>query len=147
MAVLTLVGALASGSVTHAAFWNSGSYEECMVAEMKGQADLMYQMVHKVCAKRYDREEMFFTGDSIKIEWSYDVAAHLSVKKNESEYNVSRVRFKFSDKACESSKPEDFTFEKEATFVRDQATVQVPLNKTPGASACMRTEALWGKYK
>src|SRR4051794_21912377 len=81
------------------------TYEECMLNQMKGQAQNMWPTAHKHCARRHRLEQSVSVG---KDDWAWlgidKGLAHLVITKKTDEYALTRVDVRFSGKACEDAK-------------------------------------------
>jgi len=62
-----VVGAAAIAALSIWSYLRPNSYEECMVAEMRGQPQGMHYVVDKVCSRRFNREVDI--GKQVKFEW------------------------------------------------------------------------------
>jgi hypothetical protein len=140
--VVTLTGTL---------YWHltrPSSYDECLVSEMRGQSQSMFWVVSKMCGRRFRREVDVPTsllGRQIDFMYLPDFKAdpemslmgsrklsalpvHITIKKNDSEYELTRVRFRQAYKftlECHKLQDEDWTQEYEATFKGSLAVVSV----------------------
>src|SRR5262245_39925280 len=75
-------------------FARPGSYEECMLTEMRGQNKFMYGTVEKLCARRFRREvEVYGKPD---FTWTFDgLVVRVELIGPPDEYIYTRALFRF----------------------------------------------------
>lgn len=125
----------------------AATYEECMVAEMRGQPDIMYGKVDNLCSRRSSREVSII----LRHEWGYsiqgrNIRAYFS-KETLNEYSLTRGTFKASTVSCESAKPTDYNLR--LSGLADEAgTILLSDSSLVGLSlGCLRVDTLYGRYK
>jgi hypothetical protein len=114
-----------------------------MLDQMKGQPQSMYTVAHKLCARRFGKEEEIYFSGKIKFTWSYEASIlGIMIEKNESEFDITKVLFLFSPKNCAESQNSDFA--NEYVWRPENLLNHVTIDPSP---LCMKTKEVWGKYK
>jgi hypothetical protein len=147
-------------SIANAAWWwTTGTYEECLLEEMKGQAQSMYLAVVKVCSRRFGKEVGVGTSE-FKYTWTRNTELKLDGKghliydeltvkiKENNEYNITRLQVRLAPKACDKAEDGDFGEPVTVQVVNGEGTVS--LGSAPVSTAdkaCAQLIGAWGKYK
>src|SRR5690606_28335674 len=99
--VITAVMILAGAYWIWAATNTPNSYEECMLAEMRGQEENMYAMEQATCERRFQKETRVTVngGDWVWINESGLQQVSFSGEVA-NEFRIRRGVFSFSDKGC-----------------------------------------------
>ena len=173
------VSILAAASVAGAFTWygdRPSSYDECVVHEMRGQSAPTMYTVSKVCAIKFHKEEElslsalksgsldFVLLPNFKLDPDASIVGsrkfekapmQVTVLKNETEYDVTRLRMKYAYKFvmhCSTLSDDDWNEEQDAVFSKGVADVDVPtkwdenykLHVTP---KCIHFLKIWGALR
>lgn len=119
------------------------NYDECMLAEMRGQQQSMYWTVEKVCSKRFNRE---FKVSVQAFSWHVTNGMVDAIPVGlSSEYAITKAVFQFSSKGCSVSTDGDYST---PIFQRPDFghgfKFQLPYDAQ--SPVCMRQE-VWGRYR
>jgi hypothetical protein len=143
-------------SSAHAWWWSStGSYEECLLSEMKGQDASMRFVVEKVCARRHGKE-VYVGRSEVDYTWSRrGPLAEIEIKDSK-EYNITRLEVRFAPKPCKEAKKEDWGEPASVEIKQGKGTTFFgstlkedfeSMLKEGGMFGCMQLIEAWGKYK
>lgn len=149
-----------------------GSYDECVVSEMRGQSQIAMFTVQKVCAVRFRKEEelpLSYLRNQIDIRMLPDFDKDpgvvmmgsknfdnppmiFTVTKNDTDYELTRARVKVSHKMemdCSAIEEGDWMDGPELIFKDKIANVNMPgvldeRSKLHRAPFCYRYTGLWG---
>jgi len=166
-----IVAAVVAGGVV----WyldRPGSYDECVVSEMRGQSQIAMFTVQKVCAVRFRKEDelpLSYFGEKVDISMMPDFDKDpgvvmmgsknfdnppmiFTVTKNDTEYDITRVHVKVSHKMemdCSSIKDSDWKDGPELIFKDKIANVNMPgvldeRSKLHRGPFCFRYTGIWG---
>jgi hypothetical protein len=128
-------------------YLRSSTYEECMVAEMKGQSQAIYRLVDKVCSRRFKREVDVWKKVKFEFVDTEGLQAIIRQTPPDDEYIVTRAKFRFSTKPCDEAADKDFG-ELVMGTSRDGSEFRVPINtNTIGYPVCMKSGADKGRYR
>lgn len=125
------------------------NYEECMIAEMRGQAQSMQDIAAKLCARRH-KKEVYVSASEIKYKWVSTQNLFVRIEVTDSgEYEITRMEAKFALKKCEETKVGDFTKEVfKGTFKGNKSDIffgtAFSATEIP---ECMGSIRFWGIYK
>lgn len=128
------------------------NYEECIAREMKSLDVSVYSTVHRLCSKRFARDEVIFPLN-YDVSWSSPFPPILRVvitqRSGSEEYLVKKGTFAFSPYDCEKSKEADFTIALTEEADEDGNFQFVPKSTEKGMilPVCMKTISLVGRYK
>jgi hypothetical protein len=104
--------AAASGTVAAVtAVWHltqPGSYEECMLAEMRGRTQEAHHLVDQLCMRRW-KEIPVYLPDGFNFILLKDGRVSIAPNKYSQDFRVTRATFRFSLKECSSSSEPDFS--------------------------------------
>jgi hypothetical protein len=120
-----------------------GSYDECMLTEMRGQPQSMGFTVNRVCARRYATEVDVLPSISKRDWWEVGPGGPVTVSVTTDDYLITRGEFAFSPKDCKESKDEDFGPPQSGMMNNGETNLGV-IDPPP---VCMRTISLKGRYK
>ncbi len=147
------------------------NFEDCVLEKMKGQDKSMRSYAIRACRKLFPEEKEIdvFLRHDIEITWSSDASSiSLEIKKNDSEYEISKCIASFSFKECESITKEETVDETSNQWVEGinkifEDVQNYPLKKTflfkKGENSshikidkadqykCMKQLSLWGFLK
>jgi hypothetical protein len=137
----------------------TGSYDECIVTEMRGQQISMTINVNRFCARRYGKEVQL-------PETAYQITFGrlgpdyvMPVEEKDQDYIITRGEFVFSALECGKTKNDDFIIRKTVAYDRANRRFSLKFSafdlapdllKKVGMLAtleCARTERVWGKYR
>lgn len=133
-----------------------GTFEECMISEMKGQQQTMVGYVSRVCSRRFNRE-IEIPIDALKIEFRVYGAPtspsmpdlyqqiYVSVQKSNN-YLPSRGTFHFSGKQCRDASGNNFNIERTLNYEPQNGGFTFQY-RGDELLQCMRTDAIWGYYR
>jgi hypothetical protein len=144
MVALGCIGAQAQG------WWpfsrGPSNYDECMLAEMKGQNSSMWATVDKVCSRRFKREVSMYLP---KEELEFTLKAYTAIITFKSkEYDVTRLKVRFAKKPCEDAKSEeDWGKFEEVLVTGGQAIARVGSFGDTFTETCMLWKDVYGTYK
>lgn len=123
------------------------SYEECMLAEMKGQQQNMYGIVDRLCSRRWSREVSVAT-DKYENSWTFEKPiATIQVKS--ADYEVTRAKARFAPKLCKDTNVLDWSDYERVSFVNGKGYVFPDtkyMSKEDGKT-CMQMTDVFGTYK
>jgi hypothetical protein len=151
------------------------SYDECVVHEMRGQSSLMMSAVSKMCAIRFEKEDevplSFLTGGKLEFmrlpDFDKDPGVVMAggklekapwvvtVLKNETDYEITRVRMKHSfnfEVDCSRVADEDWGDGPEFAFSKGVANVIMPTRlveetKLYRVPFCYQYVKIWGRLR
>jgi hypothetical protein len=166
-----IVAAVVAGSLV----WylnRPGSYDECVVSEMRGQSQIAMYMVQKVCAVRFRKEEelplsYFRKQVDILMMPDFDkdpgvvMAGSMNfdnppmiftVTKNDTDFEITRAHVRVSHKwemDCSAIADNDWFDGPELIFKNNVANVNMPgkldeKTKLHRAPFCYRYVGIWG---
>ena len=121
-----------------------GTYDECMLAEMRGQAQAMYSTVHKVCARRFGLEVPVDLPDGVAWLLTSEGKVLVTVRFD-SEFRVTRASFMFSQKDCAVSSDKDFS--RPTPQIARGLSFEFYLPTEVSKPVCMRWRDIKGRYR
>ena len=151
---IALVGLIIPNVALADLFGLSTNYDECVVNDMKGQDRTMRRYVTRSCERKF--ETRIYKSDSysvppIILTWRSESGEIIvAIKKNNSDYELTRAILTFSDVPCAQSKENNYKIISEANF-SNWIPMQPPKKETSvklnnaNSYSCMRTLELYGK--
>ena len=87
------------------------NYEECLLDVMKGQERIMLRTAKVACEKKFPFVKEL-SASAIDLSWrQMGNGLELTIKENPENYEISRVKYLFSEKSCKGIKTADFGLE------------------------------------
>ena len=125
------------------------NYDECMLSEMKGQQASMQITAEKVCERKFPYEKEIYSSrdGEFDLGWSETAfnAIVIKVESNETDYQITKAKMKFSTKPCDQSKIEDFS---NILVFEFGSNVKSEVNTNKASQfKCMRKDAVYGIIK
>jgi hypothetical protein len=123
-----------------------GSYDECVLAEMRGQAQAMHSTVHKVCARRFGLEVPVDLPEGFSWFVTIDDRVSATPVKRNSELQATSASFQLSPKDCSLSSDDDFS----PPITRTRVVYEIfefPLPPGFNKPVCMRWRDVKGLYR
>lgn len=137
----------------------TGTFDECMVTEMRGQSIFMEPTVRKTCARRfgliYD-----ISNSGIILDWGVSQDAKqptvtMKVRPNNTEWYVTRATVTYAYRRCDAQPPvalSEFTGSYTVEFTGEAASLTLPGHLDQYQSkyalpACQKIVQLWGRYR
>ena len=155
---ILIVGALVLIGVVAYRFGNlsrpTGTYDECVVNEMRGQSIFMGPAVEKTCARRFGLVFDITSTLAIPIDWKLEsnntekAVITLKVRPNASEWVVTKARVTYANRKCDAQPPlqeNEFRGNYIVDFTGERATLTLPSNFFP--PGCQRVMQLWARYR
>jgi hypothetical protein len=150
--VCVALAACLCSSVAHAQSWwpfgGPKTYDECLLAEMKGQDKSMQFTADKVCSRRF-KKELFVPRSVVKFEWSLDSQFAKITISESGEYQIVSAKVQFAPKCDDVKDNTKWGGLKSAVFVNNIAIV--PVNRDDIATdlfgTCIHVEEFRGIYK
>lgn len=136
------VGAGATGAAWYV--MQPGNYDECMLAEMRGQAQTMYSTVQRACARRHGREVPVELPDGFNWHMRADGKVSVTPTRLSAEFAVTRASFRFSSKECQASLWNEWT-----TFMTRTPQSYEVFVFDPGITQprCIQWQDVHGRYR
>lgn len=137
LSVVLLIAIGVGGLVAYSAM-QPKSFDECMLAEMRGQDQAVVENVRAVCQSRFN---VMLEVDVPAGQWSWSTTddgwvEFITLSPFSSTYRLSRVQVRVSPKECAASLPADWS----APFTLWASTDYVARSLYSGPSTCMRIE-------
>ena len=137
LSVVLLIAVGVGGLVAYSAM-QPKSFDECMLAEMRGQDQAVVENVRAVCQRRFN---VMLEVDVPAGQWSWSTTddgwvEFVTLSPFSSTYRLSRVEARVSPKECAASLPADWS----APFTLWASTDYAATGLYSGPSTCMRVE-------
>lgn len=145
--IAALVLLIVSGSVSSGVFGPS-NFEECVLDKMKGQLPAMRPTASKACERDFERAV-----DISLVEFAWAAEGTVNIRKNQSDFAITRAVFSFSHVACDRAKENDYSTRAEVTFAgwvpgmapKTSGSFAFAEPTNPATLQCMRTDEVYGK--
>ncbi len=121
---------------------------------MKGQDLLMIHTAERVCERKFPYEKELNSRNTMldwKIEWeASDSFVTLQIKSNKSDYKITKVTMKFSNKECSVAKDWGSFSNKKSDFIEvlsfdfDSSEIATAVSLAAKSFKCGTTESIYG---
>lgn len=131
-----------------AGWFGDSTYEECMLSQMKGQNQMMYSTVDKLCTRKF-KKETYVPRSEVKYEFYVEgPIARIEISES-GEYIVTRMNVKFSGKSCDQAKDADWGEVRDIKVTDNLSKVVREGKEIPEGTgrSCMAVTGFYGIYK
>jgi hypothetical protein len=144
-ALVAITAAAAAGAMgTGWYLTRPGTFDECLLAEMRGQPTTMTATVRAVCARRFGVEQSVDLLDGFNWLVLKDGRVSVVPTRQSLEFAVTRASFRFSAKQCRESSDVDYSAYMTRTASKNQFfEFDPPAGLKP---LCMQWKDVRGRY-